>query len=90
MEYKEGQELVSGHLSRDRHYKVISVKPVYSFNKAGKKKLTHTLITLENQKIKRSDFANMSDLTFGKMKVFEISESELDKLVGLDVLKLKT
>ena len=31
----------------------------------------------------------MSDLTFGKMKVFEISESELDKLVGLDVLKLK-
>ena len=89
MEYKEGQELVSGHLSRDRHYKVLSVEPLYTVNKSGKRKLSSTQIRLENLKIKRSDFKNMSDLTFGKMKVFEISESELDKLVGLDVLKLK-
>ena len=89
MEYKEGQELVSGHLSRDRHYKVLSVEPLYTVSKSGKRKLSSTQITLENLKIKRNDFKNMSDFSFNKLKVFQISETELNKLISLDVLKLK-
>lgn len=89
MEYKEGQELISGHLSRGRHYKVLSVKPVYLIGRSGKKKLSQVLITLENQTIKKEEYKNMSEFSFNKLKIFEISQSELDKLVSMQVLKLK-
>lgn len=89
MEYTEGQEFIQGAYSENRHFKVLGTRNIYTVSKGGKRSLSRVLVKMENLTIKREDFKNWSDYEFDKLKFFEISTTELDRLIRTDILKLK-
>lgn len=89
MDFKEGQEFISGGLSSGRHYKILAVNPILDYNRAGKKKITGRMLKVESLHVKREDWTGALERLYDRFRFFETTDDAFHQLVTRGVIKLK-